>query len=90
VSIAEVERFATDLKNGSVLQEEARRHHIGPLAQIVAFATTQGYDFTAEYAKSHLKSAGGASGKALTDGQLDATVGGVGLPLLTVWLAKWF
>jgi hypothetical protein len=41
MSAAEVERFATDLKNGSALSEDAKRHHIGPLAQIVAFATAQ-------------------------------------------------
>jgi predicted ribosomally synthesized peptide with nif11-like leader len=89
VSISEVERFAADLKNGSALQDEAKRHHIRPLAQVVAFATAQGYDFTAEEAKSHLKTAK-ENGSTLTDSQLDGAAGGVNLPLLTVWLSKWF
>jgi hypothetical protein len=90
VSITEVERFAADLRNGSALQEKAQRHHIHPLAQVVAFAATQGYDFTAEDGKWHLKTAGGAAGNTLTDAQLDGAAGRVGLPLLTVWLSKWF
>ena len=83
MSIAEIERFATDLKSNEALRAEAEKHaaekqHETPLAGAVAFAASKGYGFTADEAKERAKATAQASGKELTDAELDKIAGGTG------------
>jgi len=83
MSIAEIERFAADLKSNAALRAEAEKtqtekQHATPLARSVAFAASKGYGFTHEEAKAHVKARAAASGKPLTDAELDGVAGGVG------------
>ena len=60
MSIAEIERFAADLKSNAALRAEAEKaqadkSHETPLAGAVAFAASKGYAFTADHAKEHIK-----------------------------------
>jgi hypothetical protein len=86
MSIAEIERFAADLKSKPALRAEADKaqadkSHATPIDRAVAFAATKGYAFTAEQAKEHVKAKvkakAKAAGKELTDAELDGVVGGV-------------
>lgn len=82
MSIAEIERFAADLKSNSALLAEAEKSqadksHATPLARSVAFAVSKGYEFTIEEAKQHVKQRAAAAGRVLTDVELDAVVAGV-------------
>ena len=76
MSIAEIERFAADLKSNEALRAEAEK----ALAEtsIVAFAGSKGYAFTADEAKQHIKAKAKAAGKELTDAELDGVAGGLG------------
>ena len=81
MSIAEIERFATDLQSNAALRAEAEKaqadkSHATPLARAVAFATSKGYAFTAEQAKEQVKANAKAAGKDLTDAELDGIAGG--------------
>ena len=81
MSIAEIERFAVDLKSNSALRAEAEksqadRSHAAPLARSVAFAASKGYGFTIEEAKQHVKARAAAEGKVLSDAELDGIAGG--------------
>jgi hypothetical protein len=88
MSIAEIERFAADLKSKPALRAEADKaqadkSHATPIDRAVAFAATKGYAFTAEQAKEHVKAKvkakAKAAGKELTDAELDGVVGGLTL-----------
>ena len=81
MSIAEIERFAADLKSNAALRAEAEKHaaekqHETPLAGAVAFAASKGYAFTADHAKEHIKAKAKAAGKELSDAELDKVAGG--------------
>jgi hypothetical protein len=81
MSIAEIERFAADLKSNEVLRAEAAKaqadkSHATPLARAAAFAASKGYAFTADEAKEHVKATAKAAGKDLTDAELDGVAGG--------------
>jgi hypothetical protein len=81
MSIAEIERFAADLKSNSALRAEAEKSeadksHATPLARSVAFAASKGYGFTIEEAKQHVQAKATAKGKVVTDAQLDGMAGG--------------
>ena len=81
MSIAETERFAADLMSNEALRAEAANAHADtssatPLDRVVALAASKGYDFTAAEAKEHLKAQAAASGKVLTDAELDGVAGG--------------
>jgi len=81
MSIAEIERFAADLKSNEALRAEARKaqeekSHATPFARSAAFAATKGYTFTADEAREHAKTRSKAAGKELTDAQLDLVAGG--------------
>ena len=83
MSIAEIERFAADLKSNAALRAEAEKaqadkSHATPLARAVAFAASKGYAFTADEAKEHAKAKAKADGKVLTDAELDGVAGGLG------------
>jgi hypothetical protein len=81
MSIAELERFATDLQSNAALRAEAEKvqadkSHATPLERSMAFATSKGYSFTVEEARRHVKAKAAAKGKALTDAELDGVAGG--------------
>jgi len=81
MSIAEIERFAADLKSNAALRAEAEKaqadkSHATPIDRAVAFAATRGYAFTADQAKEHAKAKAKAAGKELTDAELDGVAGG--------------
>ena len=81
MSIAEIERFAADLKTNAALRAEALKVEAGtsaatPVDCVVAFAATRGYAFTADEAKGHAKAAAKAAGRELTDAELGGVTGG--------------
>jgi hypothetical protein len=81
MSLAEIERFAADLKTNPALlaeaeKSEADKSHDTPLGRSVAFATSKGYGFTIEEAKQHVKSKAAAKGKVVSDAELDGMAGG--------------
>jgi hypothetical protein len=81
MSIAEIERFAVDLKSDAALRAEAEKSqadksHATPLERSMAFAASKGYRFTDEEAKQHLQARASAKGKVLTDAELDGVAGG--------------
>jgi predicted ribosomally synthesized peptide with nif11-like leader len=81
MSIAEIERFASDLKTNAALRAEAQltqgdKSHGSPLERSMAFASSKGYDFTADEAKEHVKKSAAAKGKVLSDDELDGVAGG--------------
>lgn len=82
MSIAEIERFATDLQSDEALRAaaataQAEKSHAGPMERAAAFAASKGYSFTADEAKDHAKARTKAKGKELTDAELDGVAGGV-------------
>ncbi len=81
MSIAEIERFAADLKSNEALRAEAEKaeadkSHATPLDRAVAFAASKGYAFTADHAKDHIRATAKAAGKELSDAELDKVAGG--------------
>jgi predicted deacylase len=86
MSLAEIERFAVDLKSNSALRAEAEKmqadkSHAAPLARSVAFAASKGYGFTIEEARQHVQARAAAQGKVLTDTELDGIAGGGTTPI---------
>ena len=82
MSIAEIERFAADLKSNEALRTEAEKaqadkSHATPTDRMVAFAATKGYAFTVDELKEHAKARAKAAGKELTDAELDGVAGGI-------------
>jgi hypothetical protein len=83
MSIAEIERFAADVKSSSALRAEAKKaqtdkSHDTPLACAVAFAVGKGYRFTVDEVKDHIRAAAKEAGTELSDAELDgiAAAGG--------------
>lgn len=74
MSIAEIERFAADLKSNEALRAEAEKAQ----TPLVTFAASKGYAFTADEVKEHAKARAKAAGKELTDAELDGVAGGSG------------
>ena len=77
MSIAEIERFAADLKSNEALRAEAEKaqaetSQATPMDRVIAFAASKGYAFTADEVKEHAKA------KQLTDAELDGVAGGRG------------
>jgi hypothetical protein len=84
MSIAEIDRFIADLKSDSGLRFAAERNHTRwdrhlPLeraAGFVAFAASEGYAFTIDELKVHVrKKHAAATGRILTETELDAEAG---------------
>jgi hypothetical protein len=76
MSIAEIERFAADVKSNSALRAEAEeaqadKSHDAPLAGAVAFAVSRGYRFTIGELKDHIRAAAKEAGRELSDAELD-------------------
>jgi hypothetical protein len=66
MSIAEIERFAADLKSNPALWAQAEKSqadesHAMPLKRPVAFAASKGYGFTIEEARPRVQARAGAS-----------------------------
>jgi membrane protein involved in colicin uptake len=83
MSLAEIERFAADLKSNEALRAEAgkaqaEKSRANPMARAVAFAASKGYAFTVDEARAHAKARARANGKELTDADLDGIAGGNG------------
>lgn len=81
MSIAEIERFAADLKSNEALRAEAgkaqaAKSHATEMDDAVAFAASKGYAFTVDEVKAHARAAAQAAGKKLTDAELDGVAGG--------------
>jgi predicted ribosomally synthesized peptide with nif11-like leader len=68
MSIAEIERFAADLRSNQALHAEAAKAQAE--TPVVAFAASKGYAFTADEVKEYAKT------KQLTDAELDSVAGG--------------
>jgi hypothetical protein len=75
MSQSEVLRFVGDLKANPALMAEAGKA-AGSLAALVEIGTRRGYAFTLAEAKAHVAARAKATGKTLSDGDLDAAVGG--------------
>ena len=76
MSIAEIERFAADLKSNEALRGEAAKAQAEtspatPMARVVAFAATNGYAFTADDLTEYAKA------RELTDAELVGVAGGI-------------
>ncbi len=89
MSIAEIDRFAADVKSNAALRAAAEKTEAGsvevdgvqamPMAAVVSFAVRQGYSFTVEEVMERATAAKGRSAsKHLTDAELDDVAGGVG------------
>ena len=81
MSLSECERFTADLQANEALRAEAAKVHADPsqepaLARMVALATSKGYSVTLEEAREHLKAKAAATGKVLSDADLDDVAGG--------------
>jgi predicted ribosomally synthesized peptide with nif11-like leader len=74
MSQSEIERFAKDLKAGPVLRGQMKEG--SALADVVAVAARNGYGFSLDEAKAFVKAQAKASGKELSDTQLDKVAGG--------------
>ena len=70
MSIAEIERFAADLKSSEALRAEVEKAKAD--MSMVAFAASKGYVFTADDMKDYAKAS------KLTDAELDGVAGGAG------------
>src|SRR5258708_32627341 len=86
MSIAEIERFAADLKSNEALRAEAEKaqadkSHATPIDRAVAFAAGKGYAFTAEEAKEEVKAKAKAAWKDPTHAALHRTAGGCCRPI---------
>src|SRR6266496_3684539 len=75
MSIAEIERFAADLKSNDALRAEAEKAQADK--SIIVFAATKGYAFTADDVKEYAK------GRELADAELDGVAGGEANPNLS-------
>ncbi|MGV8834054.1 MAG: Nif11-like leader peptide family natural product precursor [Devosia sp.] len=72
MSISDAQRFAADLAEDAELRNALKEAATG-LASVVAFAKSNGYDFSVDEAKQYILS---QSPRDLTDQQLDAIAGG--------------
>lgn len=73
MSMAEVERFLSDLKTDPKLQETVRGK-AADASGLVAIVSANGYDVTLEDIHAHLRS----QGRELSDEELDAAAGAQG------------
>ena len=83
MSLAEIERFAADLKSNEALRAEAGKaqaetSQATAMDRVIAFAASKGYAFTADEVEEHAKA------KQLTDAELDGIAGGAGSHIITV------
>jgi predicted ribosomally synthesized peptide with nif11-like leader len=79
MSLADVERFVSDLKNTPELLQQITSGTTG-LTSLVAEAKERGYDISLEEAKAYIRD---QAKQDLTDEQLDAVAGGKSAPQVT-------
>ena len=72
MSQAEVDRFVEDLKGSEDLQA-ALMENAGSIDAVTAFASSKGYEISADEARSYIET---KSGKELNDEELDSVAGG--------------
>lgn len=81
MSESEVERFSRKLNTDWGLRADAEKHQAGgnqnltPLARIVGFASSHGFDFTTAEAREFAKAKGEELGVPVRDEDLDRTRG---------------
>lgn len=95
MSIAELERFIADLQSRPALRAGAGKAQAAQtrealLEHVVAFAAREGYAFTVDEARKHMKVQGAASGGELSDAELDGMAGGQGLSLDLAQEVVWY
>jgi predicted ribosomally synthesized peptide with nif11-like leader len=82
MSIADIERLATDLTINATLRAEAEKAFAASPAtsvdDVIAFARAKGYSFTESELKEHAKAKAAGAGKQVTDAELDGVAGGTG------------
>lgn len=81
MSLAEMERYAADLRSDMTLRAEAERAQLDHLegmllSSAVAFAASRGYRFTVEEAEAVTRARSRAVGRELQDVELDGPAGG--------------
>ncbi|MCA0303894.1 MAG: hypothetical protein LCH95_15925 [Proteobacteria bacterium] len=81
MSLAEMERYAADLRSDFALRMAAERaqadHPDGSLlSSVVAFAVSRGYRFTVEEAREVVRARSRAVGRELQEAELEGPVGG--------------
>jgi Nif11 domain len=81
MSIAEIQRFAADVSSNAALRAEAEKAYAHAseamlVDGVIAFATTKGYRFTANELTEHVTAQVEASGKKVTDAELDTVSAG--------------
>ncbi|CAN5865919.1 hypothetical protein BH11PSE3_BH11PSE3_07760 [soil metagenome] len=80
MSLSECERFSADLQSNAALSAEVEKVRADtsqpPLAGMVALAVSKGYNVTQAEARDHLKTKAAATGKTLSDADLDGVAGG--------------
>lgn len=80
MSIAEIERRATDLTINATLRAEAEKAFAASQATsvdgVIGFARAKGYSFTESELKEHAKAKIAGTGKQVTDAELDGVSGG--------------
>jgi hypothetical protein len=86
MSLSECDRFSADLKSNAALAAETEKAWADtsqgtPLAAVVALAVRKGYGITLEEAREHVKAKAAATGKVLSDADLDNVAGAMpGMP----------
>ena len=79
MSIAEIERRATDLTINATLRAEAEKAFAASsVDDVIDFARAKGYSFTESELKEHVKAKAAGAGKQVTDAELDGVAGGTG------------
>jgi hypothetical protein len=81
MSLSECSRFSAGLQSNAALRAEAAKawadtSHGTPLAAMVALAVSKGYGVTLAEAREHVKGQAAASGRTLSDADLDGVAGG--------------
>jgi predicted ribosomally synthesized peptide with nif11-like leader len=79
MSIADIERLATDLTINATLRAEAEKAFAASsVDDVIDFARAKGYSFTESELKEHAKAKVAGAGKQVTDAELDGVAGGTG------------
>jgi predicted ribosomally synthesized peptide with nif11-like leader len=92
MSIADIERLATDLTINATLRAEAEKAFAASPAtsvdDVIDFARAKGYSFTESELKEHAKAKAAGAGKQVTDAELDGVSGGFtdGFGLFVAWV----
>ena len=94
MSKSEIERFTADLKTNEPLRAATEKAlaDAAPgtrLDTMVSFAAGQGYAFAAPEVREHVQAEPAATGRALSDAELQGIAGGVDFSVLPPELNSW-